>query len=82
MRSNEFDYFPTVKLFSEEERVEIENIFIEEIIQHLCGLSDAFNQYFSGGQQVKYLNKLWIKNPFIIYVWTFDHVSKIIWNFK
>jgi len=46
---------------------EIEKIlFIEEIIQHLSGLSEAFNQYFPNEQQVKYQNELLIKNPFIV----------------
>jgi len=66
MRSNKFDCFPTIKCFSEEEGVKINEIFIEEIIQHLTGLSEGFNQYFLNDQQVKYKNELWIKNPFIV----------------
>lgn len=64
--SNDFDCFPTIKSFSEEEGVEIEGTYIEEIIQHLKGLSEAFNQYFPNEQQIKYQNSLWIKNPFIV----------------
>jgi len=66
MRFDEFDCFPTIKCFSEEEGVEIEKIFIEDTIPHLSGLSEAFNQYFPNEQQVKYQNELWIKNPFIV----------------
>ncbi|KAL4154483.1 hypothetical protein QTP88_000346 [Uroleucon formosanum] len=66
MSSNEFDCFPTIKCFSKEEGVEINEVFIEEIIQHLTGLSEGFNQYFPNDQQVKYKNELWIKNPFIV----------------
>ncbi|XP_026819637.1 zinc finger BED domain-containing protein 5-like [Rhopalosiphum maidis] len=66
MSSNEFDCFPTIKCFSKEEEVEINEVFIEEIIQHLTGLSEGFNHYFPNDQQVKYKNELWIKNPFIV----------------
>ena len=41
--------------------VEINEVFIEEIIQHLTGLSEGFNQYFPNDQQVKNKNELWIK---------------------
>jgi len=66
MSSNDFDCFPTIKCFLEEEAVEINEVFIEEIIQHLTGLSAGFNQYFKNDQQVKYKNELWIKIPFIV----------------
>ncbi|CAI6371671.1 unnamed protein product [Macrosiphum euphorbiae] len=66
MRSNEFDCFLTIKYFLEEEGVEINEVFIEEMIQHLTGLNEGFNQYFPNDQQVKYKNELWIKNPFIV----------------
>lgn len=66
MRSNEFDCFPAMKCFSEKEGVEIKEIFIEEIIQHFTGLSEAFNQYFLGEQQFNHQNELWIKNQFIV----------------
>ncbi|XP_050058667.1 zinc finger BED domain-containing protein 5-like [Aphis gossypii] len=66
MSSNKFDCFPTIKCFSKEEEVKINEVFIEEIIQHLTGLSEGFNQYFPNDQQVKYKNELWIKNPFIV----------------
>jgi len=65
MRSNEFDCFLTIKYFLEEEGVEINEVFIEEIIQLLTRLSEGFNQYFPNYQQVKYKNELWIKNLFI-----------------
>jgi len=58
MCSNEFDFFLTIKCFSENNWVEIEEIFIEEIVQHLSGLSEVFNQYFPNEQQVKYQNEL------------------------
>lgn len=65
MHSNEFNCFSTVKCYLEEEGVEIKEILVEEISQHLTGLSEAFNQYFPE-EQVKHQNKLWIKNPFIV----------------
>lgn len=39
---------------------------MEEIIQHLTGISKGFNQYFPYDQQVKYKNKLWVKNAFMV----------------
>jgi len=44
---NEFDCFPILKWFLEEEGIEVEQIFIEEITRHLNGFSDDYNQYFS-----------------------------------
>jgi len=48
MRSDELDCFPTTTCFSKEEGV--------EIIQHLSDSSEAFDQYFLNGQQVRYQN--------------------------
>jgi len=59
--------------------VEIEDMFIEEIIQHLSGSSEAFNQYFPNERRVKYQNELCIENPFIVNARPHDdHVSKRI----
>jgi len=66
MRSNEFDCSLTLKLFSVEEMMEIENICIEEIQHYLTGLKEVFNQYFVNEQQVNNQSDLWIKNPFIV----------------
>jgi len=66
MRSIEFDFFLTIKYFLEEEEVEINEVFIEKIIQLLTGLNEGFNQYFPNDQQLKFKNELWIKNPFIV----------------
>jgi len=46
--------------------LETKEIFIEEIIQHLSGSSEAFNQYFPNERQIKYHSELWIKNQFIV----------------
>lgn len=51
MSSNEFDHFATIKCFSEEEGIEINEVFIEEIIQHLTRLCEGFNQYFPNTTQ-------------------------------
>jgi hypothetical protein len=66
MSSKEFECFPIIKCFSEEQMVKINEVFIEEIIQQLTRFSKGFKRYFPNDQQVKYRNELWIKNLFVV----------------
>lgn len=62
IRSNDFQCFPTIQSFLEEEEIKIGDNFIAEIIQHLKGLNVCFNQYFPTEQQIKYQNEQWVKS--------------------